>query len=140
GVGDAEGSRAYIAELTAYYRQHASALPPTERDRLERNALRLLDSKDPAMAGLNAAAPRITDHLCDACAAHFEAVKAHLVAVGVPWRGGPPPGGGPAPPTRAAPARSLRGGGGPRPGRRGGGGGGGAGRALGGDGGPSAGA
>ena len=35
-------------------------------DRLERNALRLLDSKDPAMAELNAAAPRITDHLCDA--------------------------------------------------------------------------
>ena len=30
------------------------------------------------MAALNAAAPRITDHLCEACAAHFEAVKAHL--------------------------------------------------------------
>ena len=53
-------------------------LPATERDRLERNALRLLDSKDPAMAELNAAAPRITDRLCEACAAHFEAVKAHL--------------------------------------------------------------
>ena len=53
-------------------------LPPTERDRLERNALRLLDSKDPAMTALNAAAPRITDRLCEACAAHFEAVKAHL--------------------------------------------------------------
>ena len=37
-----------------------------ERDRLERNVLRLLDSKDPAMAALNAAAPRITDRLCDA--------------------------------------------------------------------------
>ena len=56
----------------------ATSCPPTERDRLERNALRLLDSKDPAMAELNAAAPRITDRLCDACAAHFEAVKAHL--------------------------------------------------------------
>ena len=49
-----------------------------ERDRLERNALRLLDSKDPAMAALNAAAPRITDRLCEACAEHFEAVRAHL--------------------------------------------------------------
>ena len=61
-------------------------LPPTERDRLERNALRLLDSKDPAMAELNASAPRITDHLCEACAAHFASVKAHLEALGVPFR------------------------------------------------------
>ena len=38
------------------------------------------------MAALNAAAPRITDRLCEACAAHFEAVKAHLTAVGVTWR------------------------------------------------------
>ena len=38
------------------------------------------------MAALNAAAPRITDHLCEACAAHFESVKAHLAALGVPFR------------------------------------------------------
>ena len=48
--------------------------------------MRLLDSKDPAMAELNAAAPRITDRLCEACAAHFESVKAHLAALGVPFR------------------------------------------------------
>ena len=63
-----------------------ASLPPTELDRLERNALRLLDSKDPAMAEINAAAPRITDRLCEACAAHFESVKAHLEALGVPYR------------------------------------------------------
>ena len=77
-IGDPACRPAYIAELVDYYRGHADVLPPTERDRLERNALRLLDSKDPAMAELNAAAPRITDQLCEACAAHFEAVKAHL--------------------------------------------------------------
>ena len=38
------------------------------------------------MAEINAAAPRITDRLCDACAAHFEQVQAHLAAVGVPFR------------------------------------------------------
>ena len=54
-----------------------------ERGRLERNVLRLLDSKDPAMAALNAAAPRITDRLCDACAEHFAGVRAHLDALGV---------------------------------------------------------
>ena len=85
-IGDPGCRPAYIAVLVAYYRGHVAALPPTERDRLERNALRLLDSKDPAMTEINAAAPRITDHLCDVCAAHFEAVKAHLAAVGVPFR------------------------------------------------------
>ncbi len=85
-IGDGSCRPAYIAELTDYYRGHVGDLPATERDRLERNTLRLLDSKDPAMTALNAAAPRITDRLCDACAAHFESVKAHLTAVGVTWR------------------------------------------------------
>jgi histidyl-tRNA synthetase len=85
-IGDPACRPAYIAELADYYRGHEAKLPPTERERLERNVLRLLDSKDPAMAELNAAAPRITDRLCDACADHFERVKAHLAAVGVPVR------------------------------------------------------
>ena len=85
-IGDPACRPAYIATLVDYYRGHAATLPPTEKDRLERNALRLLDSKDPDMTALNAAAPRITDHLCEACAAHFESVKAHLTALGVPFR------------------------------------------------------
>ncbi len=85
-IGDPACRPAYLAGLTDYYRSHASALPPTELDRLERNALRLLDSKDPAMTEVNIRAPRITDHLCEACAAHFEAVKAHLRALDVPFR------------------------------------------------------
>lgn len=85
-IGDPACRPAYVAELTAYFRGHRAALPPTELDRLERNVLRLLDSKDPAMADLNAGAPRITDRLCEACSAHFESVKAHLTAVGVPFR------------------------------------------------------
>ena len=35
------------------------------------------------MAPIIAAAPRITDHLCDDCAVHFRGVRAHLDAVGV---------------------------------------------------------
>jgi histidyl-tRNA synthetase len=85
-IGDPACRPAYIASLADYYGAHIDALPPTERDRLERNPLRLLDSKDPAMAELNAAAPRITDHLCEACATHFESVKAHLTALAVPFR------------------------------------------------------
>src|SRR6476660_1624419 len=85
-IGDLQCRPAYIEALTAYYRDRAEGLPPTERERLARNPLRLLDSKDPAMAELNAAAPRITEHLCEACAAHFAAVQAHLTALGVRFR------------------------------------------------------
>ena len=85
-IGDAACRPAYVQELTDYYRAHAAALPPTERARLERNVLRLLDSRDPAMAAINAEAPRITDRLCEPCATHFAAVRAHLDAVDVPYR------------------------------------------------------
>ncbi len=85
-IGDGACRPAYIEELTAYYREHRDALPPLERDRLERNVLRLLDSKDPAMAALNAGAPHLTDRLCDACAAHFAGVRDHLEALGVRYR------------------------------------------------------
>ena len=77
---------AYLATLVAHYHGAEAHLPELERRRLETNPLRLLDSKDPAMADVNAAAPRITDHLCAACAAHFAAVRAHLDAMGVAYR------------------------------------------------------
>ncbi len=85
-IGDAACRPAYVAELTAYYEPHRAALPAVERGRLDRNVLRLLDSKDPAMAGLNAGAPRMTDRLCADCAGHFAAVRAHLDALGVTYR------------------------------------------------------
>jgi len=37
------------------------------------------------VAALNAAAPKAIDRLCDACAAHFAGVRAHLHAVGVEY-------------------------------------------------------
>ena len=85
-VGDAACRPAYVADLVAYYRHHADRLPGLERDRLERNPLRLLDSREPAMQELNALAPKITDRLCEPCAEHFAAVRAHLDALGVAYR------------------------------------------------------
>ena len=85
-IGDLACRPPYVAELTDYYRARSGELPVLERDRLERNVLRLLDSKDPAMAAVNAKAPRITDRLCAACAEHFAGVRAHLDAIRVPYR------------------------------------------------------
>ncbi|MEO8207473.1 MAG: histidine--tRNA ligase [Chloroflexota bacterium] len=84
-IGDRACRPAYLAKLVAYYGEASTDLPATERDRLERNPLRLLDSKDPVMAALNRDAPRITDHLCAACQGHFDALRTHLDAVGVPF-------------------------------------------------------
>ncbi|MES2209015.1 MAG: histidine--tRNA ligase [Chloroflexota bacterium] len=85
-IGDPACRPSYLEVLERYYVGVGDALPPTERDRLGRNALRLLDSKDPAMVPINAAAPRLTEHLCESCAAHFSALRAHLDALGVAYR------------------------------------------------------
>jgi histidyl-tRNA synthetase len=85
-IGDAACRPAYVAELAAFYEPHREILPAIERGRLDRNVLRLLDSKDQAMAEINAKAPRITDRLCAECADHFAAVRAHLDDLNVPYR------------------------------------------------------
>jgi histidyl-tRNA synthetase len=85
-IGDAACRPAYLEALVGYYRERHDELPEVERRRLETNPLRLLDSKDPSMAALNATAPRLTERLCDACAAHLAAVREHLDAVGIAYR------------------------------------------------------
>jgi histidyl-tRNA synthetase len=85
-IGDAACRPAYLETLRSYFAQHESELPELERRRLGLNPLRLLDSKDPAMASLIAAAPKIAECLCEACAVHFAAVRAHLDALGVAYR------------------------------------------------------
>ncbi len=85
-IGDSVCRPVYLDRLKEYFGRHEAALPELELRRLQVNPLRLLDSKDPAMAALVAAAPRITESLCEACATHFEAVRAHLDALGVAYR------------------------------------------------------
>jgi histidyl-tRNA synthetase len=85
-IGDGACRPAYLELLTAHFRVHETELPQLERRRLETNPLRLLDSKDPAMAALIAAAPMMGDSLCGPCAIHFTAVRSHLDALGVSYR------------------------------------------------------
>lgn len=75
----------YIAALRGYYGQHAAALCPDCRARLERNPLRLLDCKRPSCQDIAAAAPRSAEHLCPECHAHFEGVKGHLGLLGIDY-------------------------------------------------------
>jgi histidyl-tRNA synthetase len=85
-IGDGACRPSYLKRLTAYFRGHEAELPALERRRLETNPLRLLDSKDPAMAALVAEAPKMGDCLCESCSIHFAAVCSHLDALRVPYR------------------------------------------------------
>jgi histidyl-tRNA synthetase len=88
-IGDAACRPAYVRELTAWFARREDELPELERQRLAANPLRLLDSKDERMAPLIAAAPRIDERLCDACAAHLEGLERHLAALGIAWQAAP---------------------------------------------------
>ena len=88
-IGDAACRPAYIERLTEYLRGVEDRLPPLERQRLQTNPLRVLDSKDPALAPILADAPLIADHLCAECAAHYAGLRGHLEALSVPIRPAP---------------------------------------------------
>jgi histidyl-tRNA synthetase len=85
-IGDPVCRPGYLKALTAYYETRIGEFPDLARQRLVSNPLRLLDSKDPVMVGINRGAPAMTDYLCDACAEHFGALRAHLDALAVPYR------------------------------------------------------
>lgn len=81
-LGTSESRAAYRALLVAYFRGHMDVLDDDSKRRLETNPLRILDSKNPALADIIAAAPSLLDHLDDESAAHFDAVCAGLKAAG----------------------------------------------------------
>jgi histidyl-tRNA synthetase len=62
-LGDGESREAWRAALIDYFRAHKDALSEDLQDRLERNPLRILDSKDPRDKPFTADAPKIDDYL-----------------------------------------------------------------------------
>ncbi len=84
-LGTPESRRNYRAKLVDHFRQHHGVLDEDSRRRLDGNPLRILDSKNPAMATVIAGAPLITDHLDAESAAHFSRLRAHLETAQVPY-------------------------------------------------------
>jgi len=77
-------SRAVHRErLVAYFTRHAADLDEDSRRRLETNPLRILDSKNPALAEVIAGAPSLPDSLDAASRTHFEDLCRLLEAAGV---------------------------------------------------------
>jgi histidyl-tRNA synthetase len=85
-MGDGNCRPAYVERLREYLSAHRDALCPEHAERLDANPLRALDCKRPQCREVTEGAPRLIDHLCDACAAHFARVREGLEALGVPYR------------------------------------------------------
>jgi histidyl-tRNA synthetase len=79
----------YMTALVAYLEAHQNELAAEDRDRVTTNPLRTFDSKEPKTIEVMGNAPLITDHLCDDCRVHFDAVKGALTAVGVSFEMAP---------------------------------------------------
>ena len=84
-LGTSESRRVYREKLVAYFNAHREQLDADSLRRLEGNPLRILDSKNPAMQAMVAAAPLLTDHLDDESRAHFTELCATLDAMGIPY-------------------------------------------------------
>ena len=82
-LGDSGDRDRYAAALRTHFVAQGSALSAESRATLERNPLRVLDSKRPEDAALIAAAPKMADYLSDAAAGHFASVQASLRAAGI---------------------------------------------------------
>jgi histidyl-tRNA synthetase len=88
-IGDAKCRPAYLERLKDYYRPLKSELTGDSQLRLERNPLRLLDSKVAQEQSFKAQAPKITDHLCDECSQHWIAVRRLLDSAGLEYQVNP---------------------------------------------------
>ncbi len=88
-LGDAASRAAYRAALVAHFSAHREALSADSRLRLERNPMRILDSKDEGDRRLVADAPTIEPFLTEAAARFYAELKAHLDRFGVPFRENP---------------------------------------------------
>jgi histidyl-tRNA synthetase len=75
----------YREALHAYFSAHHAALDADSKNRLDRNPLRILDSKNPEMAELIAAAPALIDYLGAESAAHFAGFRAGLESLGIDY-------------------------------------------------------
>ncbi len=85
-IGDANCRPQYLRLLQDFYRPYRDQLHPDCQRRIEDNPLRLFDCKEAQCQPFMAAAPRITDHLCEPCAAAFEEVRSLLDAAGLEYR------------------------------------------------------
>lgn len=88
-LGDKASRDAYRTALVAYFEAHRAKLSEESLARLERNPMRILDSKDPGDRALVADAPTIAPYLTETAASFYAKLQDHLARMGVPYRENP---------------------------------------------------
>ncbi|MCH7937386.1 MAG: histidine--tRNA ligase [Proteobacteria bacterium] len=82
-LGDPDTRQAYRDILVAFLKGHRDGLSKDSQDRLDRNPLRIFDSKDAGDQEILKDAPKLTGHLTPASQDFFDTVKGGLLAAGV---------------------------------------------------------
>ncbi len=82
-LGSPQISAGYREALQGYFRRHRDELDPDSLRRLEKNPLRILDSKVPATIEVVAGAPEILAFLDDAARKHFDGLCQSLTRSGI---------------------------------------------------------
>lgn len=85
-LGDQESRDAYRSKLVAYLKDHLNELSPESKDRLEKNPLRVLDSKEECDKVVVANAPFYSDSLNETSKKFFEDVLKGLDLLHIPYR------------------------------------------------------
>ncbi len=83
-LGEQDERARYTEAVAGYFERHRDDLSEASRATLERNPLRVLDSKRREDRGVIDGAPTIAEFLSDASASHFARVREGLDALGVP--------------------------------------------------------
>lgn len=82
-IGDLASRQRHRTRLVTYFQARQEQLDEDSRRRLHTNPLRILDSKNPELAPLIEAAPRLMDDLDEASLRHFDALKTLLDRAGL---------------------------------------------------------
>jgi histidyl-tRNA synthetase len=84
-LGDEDSRARYVEALTSFFQAHKQSLSQDSVNRLERNPLRILDSKSEADQSIVRQAPVMSEFLSDNSRTHFTAVKAGLEQLQIPF-------------------------------------------------------
>jgi histidyl-tRNA synthetase len=88
-LGNAEERGAYRGHLYDFLVAHRQELDDQTNERAERNPLRVLDSKDPAVQVLLEDAPLLKDHLGEDSQRHFDQLRRYLDGLGIEYHENP---------------------------------------------------
>jgi histidyl-tRNA synthetase len=84
-IGDPVCRPAYLEELVGYLREHEEELAEIDRERIGKNPLRVLDSKETRSQRVIEGAPHMLDHLCVECRAHWQRLLHGLGVIGLDY-------------------------------------------------------